>query len=178
MLHKNKTNVFARTIIILIILAFNISCDQVSKSIVRKKFTDYTQIHFFSNHVNLIKVENSGAFLSIGNSLHGPSRIILLNLLPMIAVLAGLIFILFRTNLNKVILLAVIMITGGGIGNLYDRVVHGSVTDFMHINFVLFQTGIFNVADMSIMAGMFMLILHAWFGMKDEEELNNTSTEI
>ena len=48
-------------------------------------------------------------------------------------------------------------VLGGGIGNLYDRVLYGSVTDFLHIDFGLFQTGIFNLADVSIMVGAFLL---------------------
>ena len=49
-------------------------------------------------------------------------------------------------------------IIGGGIGNIYDRFVYGSVTDFFHIDFVIFQTGIFNMADVSVMVGMFILL--------------------
>ncbi len=48
---------------------------------------------------------------------------------------------------------------GGGIGNIYDRIVYGSVTDFLHMDFVLFRTGIFNLADVSIMVGIGLLLL-------------------
>ena len=82
--------------------------------------------------------------------------------------LFGLYFILTKTNLNRVILFGIILIVGGGAGNLYDRMVYGSVTDFMHINFVIFQTGVFNVADMSIMAGTFIILIHAWVKKKPE----------
>ena len=51
---------------------------------------------------------------------------------------------------------------GGGIGNIYDRIVYGSVTDFFHIDFVIFKTGIFNVADMSIMTGIGLLLLQSF----------------
>jgi signal peptidase II len=58
--------------------------------------------------------------------------------------------------------LALSFAIGGGIGNIYDRLVHGSVTDFMHINFGLFQTGIFNMADVSIMVGMFIFLAQSY----------------
>jgi signal peptidase II len=93
--------------------------------------------------------------------------IILLNLLPLLAIVAGLVFVITRKNLDRTTLFSVILIIGGGFGNIFDRIVHGSVTDFMHINFGLFQTGIFNVADVSIMAGMFILLIHAFFKKKD-----------
>jgi len=49
-------------------------------------------------------------------------------------------------------------VIGGGIGNLFDRIVHGSVTDFLHVDFGFFQTGIFNMADLSIMMGIFIVV--------------------
>jgi signal peptidase II len=53
---------------------------------------------------------------------------------------------------------------GGGIGNIYDRIKFGSVTDFLHIDFILFRTGIFNLADVSIMIGIGILLLHSFLG--------------
>jgi signal peptidase II len=159
-----------RVVLILFVLSINIGCDQVSKSIVRHKMTDYTYISFLNNHVTLNKVENSGAFLSLGDSLSKPAKIILLNIIPLLAIAFGLFFILTRTNVKGVTLIALIMILGGGVGNLYDRIVHGSVTDFMHINFGLFQTGVFNVADLSITFGVFILIIFTSFKKRDTIE--------
>ena len=133
----------------------------------------YSHIGFLNDHITFSKVENTGAFLSLGDSLSGPVKTILLNVLPLIALLFGLYFILTKTNLNRVILLGIILIVGGGAGNLYDRMVYGSVTDFMHINFIIFQTGVFNVADMSIMAGTFIILIHAWVKKKPEVEANS-----
>jgi signal peptidase II len=41
---------------------------------------------------------------------------------------------------------------------VYDRLLHGSVTDFLHLDLGLFQTGVFNFADVSIMLGMVLLL--------------------
>jgi signal peptidase II len=59
----------------------------------------------------------------------------------------------------EVLLIGWCFVIGGGTGNLYDRIIHGSVTDFLHLDLRLFQTGIFNMADVSIMTGMFIIIL-------------------
>jgi signal peptidase II len=165
-----KVNKFLRAAIILFILALNIGCDQVSKSIVRRDLQENQVIGFVANHVTLEKVENTGAFLSLGDNLGGPVRFIILLLLPLLAILFGLGYILYKTNINKYKLLGIILIIGGGIGNLYDRLAHGSVTDFMHIDFVIFQTGIFNVADMSIMAGMFIVLIDSYAKRKEEKQ--------
>jgi signal peptidase II len=43
--------------------------------------------------------------------------------------------------------------------NIYDRIQYGSVTDFLHINLGVFQTGIFNMADVSITTGTCMILV-------------------
>jgi signal peptidase II len=172
-----KLNKFTRAAVILLILAFNIGCDQYSKTVVRHNMGGFNKFEYLGGHFTLERAENSGAFLSLGDSLSGPVRYILLNILPLLAVLFGLYYIFTRTNLNRVTLIAIILIIGGGLGNLYDRVRYGSVTDFMHIKFGFLETGIFNVADMSIMAGTIMIILHAWFKKKPEEEVETAPTK-
>ena len=56
-------------------------------------------------------------------------------------------------------LIALSLVFSGGISNFYDRVFNnGAVIDFLNIGFGTFRTGIFNVADVAIMAGVFMLV--------------------
>ena len=157
-----KSNKFVRAAIILFILALNIGCDQVTKTIVRKDLPDNKVIGYLANHVTLEKTENTGAFLSLGDNLGGPIRYAVLMILPLAALLAALVYVIIKTNLTRNTVIGIIFIIGGGVGNLYDRIIHGSVTDFMHIDFVIFQTGIFNVADMSIMAGMFIILIDSY----------------
>jgi len=165
-----KSNKFIRASIIILILAFNIGCDQVTKSIARKALPDNQVIGYLANHITLEKTENTGAFLSMGDNLGGPVKYILLMALPLLALLAALVYIIIKTDINKYVLLGIIMVVGGGIGNLYDRVIHGSVTDFMHIDFIIFQTGVFNVADMSIMAGMGIILVDSFLRRREEKK--------
>ena len=65
--------------------------------------------------------------------------------------------------MSKSMLVGISFVLGGGIGNMYDRIIHGSVTDFLHIDFVIFQTGIFNMADVSIMTGMFLILIRPFY---------------
>lgn len=172
-----KAKGFVRIIIILALLAVVIGLDQVSKIVVRHNVMYYQYTHYFNNRFTLTRVENTGAFLSVGNTLAGPVRFIVLNLLPLLAVVAGLVFMLTR-ELNRTTLASIILIVGGGFGNIYDRIKYGSVTDFMHINFGFFQTGIFNVADVMILVGMLMLLFHSFFKKTgEEEEVEDTPAE-
>lgn len=153
---------FIRTIIIFTVLLSNVGCDQISKSLVRKNIEYHENIELITNHFTLTKVENSGAFLSLGTSLPAPVKLILLNILPLVALIAGVFFLLIKTNLPKLSVIGLCFIIGGGLGNIYDRILYGSVTDFLHIDFVIFQTGIFNMADVSIMFGMFLILVQTF----------------
>ena len=172
-----KVNKLYRAALILFILALNIGCDQVSKSIVRKNLPDNKVIGYLGNHFTLEKAENTGAFLSLGDTLGGPLRDILLVGLPLLAIVGALVWIIINTKITRYTLLGIILIIGGGVGNLYDRIFHGSVTDFMHIDFIIFQTGVFNVADMSIMAGMFIILINSYLKRKEEKVVEEVAAE-
>lgn len=153
-----KKNII-RAFIIFSILAINVGCDQISKSIVRKRIQDNEHISVVDNYVMLLRVENKGAFLSLGDSLPKTVRFILLSLFPLAVLGFGIGYLFMKKNITKATLLGFAFVIGGGIGNLYDRLVYGSVTDFVHIDFVIFQTGIFNMADVSIMVGMAIVVI-------------------
>lgn len=157
-----ESNKVIRTLLILLILISNVGCDQVTKNIIRDRIDYNEQIDLMGNFLTLTKVENSGAFLSIGDSLPQPAKILLLTVLPVILLGFVLVFSLMKKGTNDLTLLGICFITGGGIGNIYDRLVHGSVTDFLHMDFGFFQTGIFNMADISIMTGFFIVLTESY----------------
>jgi signal peptidase II len=66
--------------------------------------------------------------------------------------------LLISNNLCKLLVFGICLVIGGGLGNVYDRIVYGYVTDFLHFDFMLFQTGIVNMADISITIGFFIII--------------------
>jgi signal peptidase II len=152
-----------RTLVILIILSSNIGCDQISKNIVRHRIDYNEQISFVNNYLTLTNVENSGAFLSAGQSLPQPIKTLLLTILPVIVLALAFIYLLASKSLSHLTLVGISFIVGGGIGNIYDRLIYGSVTDFLHIDFIIFQTGIFNMADVSIMTGAFIILFASCF---------------
>ncbi|HUM47297.1 MAG TPA: signal peptidase II, partial [Chitinophagales bacterium] len=94
----------------------------------------------------------------LGDSLASPIRILLLSVLPLLALTAGVIFLIISQRQSILFLVALSFIIGGGIGNIIDRMLYGSVTDFLFIHYGIFKTGIFNLADVSIMAGVFFIV--------------------
>ncbi len=144
---------------LLLIVVLNLGCDQVSKIVVRKNMDTYQQITLIKDRFILTKVENTGAFLSAGSGLPDFVRIALLTVLPIAILLYGLYFLFTKKKLSRLMQIGLCFLIGGGIGNVFDRIIYGSVTDFMHMDFVLFRTGIFNMADVSIMTGIGLLLL-------------------
>ncbi len=161
-----KIKPILRTLLILVILSSNVGCDQVTKSIVRQNISYHEQIVLIDDHLTLTKTENEGAFLGFGNSLPEPLKGFLLTALPLLVLGVALLFLLKNKNLPTLIILGVCFMVGGGIGNIYDRIMYGSVTDFLHIDFVVFQTGIFNMADVSIMTGVLFILVESFFKKK------------
>ncbi|GLU52354.1 signal peptidase II [Dyadobacter frigoris] len=161
----NKNRIVTNSAILLTLLA-NIGCDQISKNIVREKVDYYESISLISNYFTLTKVENDGAFLSLGSALPETIKFILLSGIPVMALAFGVGYMFLRKNISFISMLALSFAIGGGIGNIYDRVVHGSVTDFLHIDLGIVQTGIFNMADVSIMVGMGLFFVQSFFNRR------------
>jgi signal peptidase II len=147
-----------RNLLILILLAVVIICDQISKIIVRQQLNYHEKINVINHFITMVKVDNTGAFLGFGDSLPRWVYIIVMIVLPLIFLGYALIYLLRSKNLSILSILGISFIIAGGIGNIIDRILFGSVTDFLHFNFVIFQTGIVNMADISVTTGFFIMI--------------------
>lgn len=145
-----------RLFIIISLIIINIGCDQVSKSVARANIETRENIPIIGQKLILTKVENKGAFLGVLSNLENPVlRTLVLIILPIIVLLIVLRTLIIKTNLDNYTVFGFCCVIGGGIGNLYDRIVYQSVTDFVHIDLGgIFKTGIFNFADVSVMIGL------------------------
>ena len=152
-------NTLFRSIFLLFIVLLNVGCDQVSKMYVRDQVNTHKPVELLGDFLVLIKVENEGAFLSMGSDLPMIFKTIFLLGLPAVFLLIGLIFILRKNNFSNLVLIGMSFILGGGIGNIFDRIAYGSVTDFLNMGVGGLRTGIFNLADVSIMLGTFILMM-------------------
>lgn len=149
-----------RRILLILIILLNIGCDQVSKEIVRQSVVANSYQEITGKHFVLTKVENFGAFLGFGSSLTPILKNILLLGLPTILLLTLIVYLFRSKKMELPLILAFGCIIGGGIGNLYDRFIYGSVTDFLHLDFGFFKTGIFNMADVSVTTGIIFLFFY------------------
>lgn len=65
---------------------------------------------------------------------------------------------------NKLLCSAYALVLAGALGNLYDRLVHGYVIDFIHVFYQDWHYPIFNIADIAICLGAGLLLLDAFKG--------------
>ena len=158
MLDRRKRNLLITTLVFL-----SIALDQISKIWVRNNFEGYIEHNIIGDVFTLIKVENTGAFLGMGSELSETMRVLLLIVLPVIVLVSITIYNYIDKSLDKTSIIGFSLIIGGGIGNIFDRIVYGSVTDFLYLNFGgVLKTGIFNIADLSVTSGMILILISSF----------------
>lgn len=142
------------------VLLVCLGCDQVTKQIAEQQLSD-TQISLLGDTVRLAIAHNEGAFLGFGGSWSKTVRSVAFVLVvPLL--LGGVCYAALRSGGSPWTLLGVGMVLGGGLSNWLDRVLHrGVVLDFLNVGIGPLRTGIFNVADTCILAGIGLLLLRS-----------------
>ena len=152
-----------RTLLILVLVILNIGLDQFSKFQVRERVVPGSRTEIIGKQLQLMNVENSGAFLSMGSDSNPTVKLIFLLIVPVIVLGIVLYYVITDKTLDKKSIIGFSCIAGGGIANVYDRLLYGSVTDFLYMDFGgVFKTGVFNTADMSVTSGMILLLMSSF----------------
>lgn len=164
----------SRLVIICSTAIISIGLDQYSKYLATQHLEERLGGYSFLNgFFRLIYAENEGAFLSLGSETTGWLKYIGLYAFPII-LLVGLFGYLLKTkSLKKNQFIALSLVLAGGISNIYDRLLFGKVVDFMIMGFPQLKTGVFNIADVSIMTGLFLLV----FSRNKKTALTENTTE-
>ena len=149
-----------RWLFVMPLLLMTVSCDQTSKRLAAELFEGLGPTPYMGGSIELLYAENSGAFLGLGARLADTTRFWLFT----VGVSALLILFLYKLHraATKMELMGWSLIVGGGLGNLIDRLMHdGRVIDFLRVGVGDVRTGIFNVADAAIVAGLVALLVSA-----------------
>jgi signal peptidase II len=160
-----------RSVFFLLVIFANIGCDQITKNMVREYIGYQETIPLIGNHFVLTNVENSGAFLSLGSDFPFLLKTLFLSILPILFLIVGAYFLFTKKHINSYLALGISFTIGGGIGNIYDRLLYGSVTDFLNIDYHFIKTGIFNMADLSITIGIGLIFFSNYFYKENDQPL-------
>jgi len=135
--------------------------DQITKLWIMTDFV-LGDSRYISSFFNLVRAHNEGAAFSFLSDAGGWQRWFFTFLSTVISVV--IVVWLTRLPRQKIIeAIALSLILGGALGNLYDRVTLGYVVDFLDFHWAGWHFAAFNVADMAISVGAVLIIIDALF---------------
>jgi len=144
-----------RLLLIFTILFSCVGCDQATKVVAKAYLADEPVI-LLGDTVRLVLARNYGAFLSLGSAIGESSGGMLLSSIVGVVLVGLLIYLFVARPQNPLVGVSIALVVAGGVSNLIDRVRYGYVVDFLNVGIGPLRTGIFNVADMAIMAGVIL----------------------
>lgn len=154
---RNSWSLWRWYILAILVVAF----DQGSKAWVSAVF-DYAETLEVLPFFNMTLVYNRGAAFSFLSDAGGWQRW----LFAVIGIVVSVIIAVWISRLSlqqKRLSLALSLILGGAIGNLWDRVILGHVIDFIDVHYLGYHWPAFNLADSAITLGALLLIVDSLF---------------
>ena len=147
-----------RLALLIVIALATIGCDRVTKQAATMFLVGKPTQSFFGDTVRLSYAENAGGFLSLGAGLPPAVRTAVFTVASGLMLLFSIgLAVRSRWTLWPTVALA--LFVAGGASNWIDRLVRGSVVDFLNVGVGWLRTGIFNVADVAIMLGVGIFLL-------------------
>jgi signal peptidase II len=143
------------------ITIFVIAFDRYTKYLIAKYFVLNEAVPIFPS-LNLFYTLNKGAAFSFLNQASGWQ----IWFFAVIAVVVSVFIVIWLLRLRvsqPCLKIALALILGGTLGNLYDRIFYGYVTDFIDVYYKTWHWPSFNVADSAICVGAFILVIDILF---------------
>lgn len=131
--------------------------DLISKQVIIRIIDLASSIKIIPNFFYLTYVRNEGAAFSIFENQQ---------ILILLVTFFALFFInnyLTNQKINKIESFSYSLITGGILGNLFDRIVYGYVIDFLDFRFGSYHYPVFNLADTFIVIGVITLMIYSFY---------------
>jgi signal peptidase II len=137
-----------------------IGCDRATKYVATALLAGEPDRSYLADTVRLGYAENTGGFLSLGADWPEAARTAVFTVATGFALLA-LVVLAIRDRFAGPSTVGAVLFVAGGASNWIDRVLHGRVVDFLNLGIGPIRTGVFNVADVAIMAGAALVALSA-----------------
>jgi signal peptidase II len=142
------------------IVGATLGLDRLTKNLAIDRLADKPVHEYLGGVVRLLYEENPGAMLGLGSGLHEMTRFWVFTVLVGIVLIVMVFALLIRRNVTPCEVTSFSLIVGGGAGNVIDRLMYdGIVVDFVNIGIGSLRTGVFNVADTAVMAGVALYLI-------------------
>jgi signal peptidase II len=145
--------------------------DRISKRAIQAHVSPADTLTVIPGLFNIVHTENPGiAFGLLANASGAWRAIALIGFSA--AVLVAISTILLRPGgkQDRLLRTALALVLGGALGNLYDRIMNGTVTDFVEVYVGSHYFPAFNVADSAITVGACLLLLDMWWAKERRSE--------
>jgi signal peptidase II len=144
---------------ILVVCLISVGIDQGTKWYAFEYLPKFEMTSYWGDMLRIGYAENTGAFLGLGSGMSDAAKFWIFVCAVGLILSVLLIYILRTKTQTAYGLASLTLIFSGGISNFYDRATNnGAVIDFLNMGIGSLRTGIFNVADMAIMLGVFLLL--------------------
>jgi signal peptidase II len=163
-----------RRVVPFLLAAIVVVLDRLTKGAIKTHVSANDTITVIPGMFNIVHSENPGIAFGMLSTATGPWRDVLLIGFSA-AVLVAISAMLLRPGSGRDLVLRIALgfILGGAFGNLYDRIVNGTVTDFVEVHAGQHYFPAFNVADSAITVGAGLLLLDMW--RTKERRVSNAS---
>ena len=153
--------IFRSGVLLCLLLAGTAGCDRVTKHLAVTNLAGMPERSYLGDTIRLDYHENTGGFLSAGATWPPEIRAAVFQGANGIF-LVGTLALAVRFKWSRLGAVGLLLFLAGGFSNLIDRITMGSVIDFLNVGIGPIRTGIFNVADVAIVAGIGLLMLEQW----------------
>ncbi len=152
-----------RLVLFVLVTAVSIVLDQVTKVLATQAFKGQAARIYLGDVFRFQYATNDGAFLSLGSQLPDGVRFFVLTVGVGLLLLGIAIYSLVAKDIDGTQVVGYALIVSGGASNWVDRArFGGSVVDFMNMGLGSLRTGVFNVADLAILAGIGVLLVQSY----------------
>lgn len=141
----------------LLLVVLTLVLDRWSKSLIRARFDLNDSLPIIDGVFNITYVRNTGVAFGFFSTASSPAKVVLLSLFAAAAALFVIVYSLRSPVRNWWLQVALALILGGALGNLYDRMSYGYVVDFLQIFIGSYEWPSFNVADSAVSCGVVLL---------------------
>ena len=133
--------------------------DRWTKAVIRNRLDLNESISVIDGFFNITYVRNTGVAFGIFSSISSPAKSVLLSLFTALAAAVVITYSVRSPARNRLLQIALSLILGGALGNLYDRLAYGYVVDFLELYVGSYHWPSFNVADAAISTGVVLLAI-------------------
>lgn len=163
-----------KILLISLSVLFLAGCDLAFKEVAKVEFNGQPAKSYLGGTLQFVYVENSGGMLNFGGNLSKDARFLIFTIFVGLMLITLFVYVLVKKDLLGWYIFAFILILGGGMGNVLDRIINdGKVVDFIILRLFGFHTGIFNIADVFVTVGISVLIISKMFKKNESQEITN-----